>query len=247
MAAEPRVVESRPVVQRWLGAAALAFIASVNDQPEAKVVSLGLDLTLGAPLPLAAAPSSFPWLAGDALSLAALWSDGRNGPLDIRFARLDGKLAKTHETPLRAAPKDAVLGRMIKTSFGYLAAWEDTRSGQNEIHMALTDSTGTLVGSGLVEEPGTGDANWPNLAWNGSAAAIVYYQFRARAPQVFLSFVDAMGRRVANGSDAQVSRTPLGARARFPDVLWTGSEFAVAWIDERSGKPQLYFRRVTCR
>jgi hypothetical protein len=193
--------------------------------------------------------AAFPSLVGDGTTTAILWSDQRTGVFDIRFEKLGAQLQpQGAETVLRDATNDAQLGRMIQTSFGYLAAWEDGRSGNtNEIYAAITNASGVRQLETLVEEPGTGDANWPNMAWNGTAAGIVYYQFRGGSPQIFISFVDASGQRVGNGSDLQVSDTPGGARARFPDIEWTGTEFGVAWIDTRETSPQVYFARVNCQ
>lgn len=241
--------EARPVVTEAPGGIAVTWMSVTDGIESAHVGLLDGDLALTGPavrLGPATTRAVFPWIVGDAVSLAAVWSDGRDGVLDLRFARLDPQMDVMAEAPLRAASNDARLGRVIKTSFGYLAAWEDDRSGDNEIYMALTDSLGAKLVEGLVEEPMTGDANWPNMAWNGSEAGIVYYQWRGGTPQIYMSFVDAMGKRVGDGADVQVSRNPMGW-ARYPDVQWTGSEFGVAWIDTRDGAPQVYFNRVRCR
>jgi hypothetical protein len=191
--------------------------------------------------------ATFSWLAGDATSLAVLWSDSRTGKLDTRLARLDPQMAVTTEVPLRSAPNHARLGRVIKTGFGHLSAWEDNRTGRDEIYMALTDGGGAMMNELRVEEPGTSDAHGPNLAWTGKAAGIVYYQLRQLAPQIYLSYVDGTGARVGGGADVQVSRTPAGVLAGDPSVQWTGQELGVAWLDARDGARQVYFNRVTCK
>ena len=64
--------------------------------------------------------------------------------------------------------------------------------------MALVDPSGShALGGGLVEQANTGDADWPNISWDGSAAAIVYYQFRGGRPQIYMTFVDGTGARVS--------------------------------------------------
>jgi hypothetical protein len=216
------------------------YVAVVDD-------NLTLDSTIGTlRLGMPTASASFPWLAGDGSTLGAIWSDQRTGVLDIHFVALDAMLTPSHESVLRDATGDAQLGRLIQITSGYLAAWEDTRSNNtNEIYSAITDANGARQVEQLVEEPNTGDANWPNMAWNGTAAGIVYYQFRGGAPQIFISFVDATGARVGGGSDLRVSMST--GSARFPDVKWTGSEFGVAWVDSRDTVRQIYFAQVTCQ
>jgi hypothetical protein len=93
----------------------------------------------------------------------------------------------------------------------------------------------------------TGAANWPHLAWAGSSAGIAYYQFRSGGPQIFMTFIDALGARVGGAADAQISNTPPGAEAKYPDVQWTGSGFGILWVDTRDGHPELYFNQALCQ
>ena len=241
--------EARPSLTHGPTGLALAWIDSEQGVTTVRAGLLGSDLSLlGTPqrFGTTTADASYPSLVGDDLSLALVWSDGRAGQYDPRIAMLDPLLDVVSDVPLRTGqPGDGLLPRSIRTTFGYLTAWEDSRTGDNEIHMALTDTQGGMIADGTVEEPDTGDANWPNLAWSGVGAAAVYYQFRG-APQIYLSYIDATGKRIGGGADVQVSHAPAG-RARFPDVKWTGNDFGVAWIDTRSQTGQLYFNRVTCK
>ncbi len=190
----------------------------------------------------------WPWVAGDDGGLGIVWSDKSGGPYGVKYAALDpGSLAASDQTDIRGnATHDALLPRMIPTASGFLAAWEDMRGADNQIYMALVDPTGAPLGGGLVEEPNSGDANWPNMAWMGSAAAVVYYQWRDARPQIFMSFVDGTGARVAGKHDLQVTSGSSGW-SKYPDVAWNGSEFGVLYVDTRDGAPALWFARVTCQ
>jgi hypothetical protein len=176
-----------------------------------------------------------------------LWSDHRTNEFDIHFGALDPtKLDVSGDVAVRTGAKnDALLGRMIKTDVGYISAWEDMRASDNQIFFAITREDGSIVYEGLAEEPDSGDANWPNMAWTGSSAGIVYYQWRGSQPQIFISFIDGTGKRVGGLHDLQVSHTTR--TARFPDVKWNGTSFGVAWIDTRDGRPELYFAQVSCQ
>jgi hypothetical protein len=189
----------------------------------------------------------WPWLAGDDQVLGLVWSDEASTSYDAHFSPVDASsLATGGGKSLRNTTKgNALLPRMIRTGFGFFAAWEDTRDGGNQIYMALVDANGNMLGGGLVEEPDSGDANWPNMAWTGKEAGVVYYQWRGGQPQIFMSFVDATGARVAGRPDLQVSNGTAGW-SRFPDVAWTGSEFGVMYVDTRTGVPALWFQRVAC-
>jgi hypothetical protein len=197
---------------------------------------------------------AWPWLAGDGQTLGMIWSD-RSGPMgtggmpafQIHFAPVDAHTiaGASSATSLPGDGKnDQQLGRLIRTPFGFLAAWEDVGD-DNQIKMALLDGSGHPTGSGLVEEPNSGDANWPNMAWAGHAGGVVYYQWRANRPQIFMSFIDATGARVGGLHDVQVSRGTTGG-SKYPDVAWTGTEFGVIYVDSRDGPLELWFQRVGC-
>ena len=191
--------------------------------------------------------SGYPWLAGDAHGLGLLWSDNVSGQTDAYFSSVDDQMTLPAAQDVRGpdAVNAALLGRLALTDAGYLAAWEDLRSGETEIYTSVLAPTGERYAGGLVEEPNTGNANWPHIASGGSASAIVYYQYRGGRPQIFLTFIDANGARIGGSADAQISNTP--ARARFPDVAYTGNEFGVLWLDARDTTTELYFNHVDCK
>jgi hypothetical protein len=248
--------DARPVASPGPnGSIAVTWMDAVLGTPAVQMAMLDANLTLtSGPKRLAQSSSGagFPWIAGDGNRLALMWSDRRAGQFDTRFAFVEGDIATGSEVELRSKVQgDALLGRMIKTDFGYLATWEDRRIDDNQIFMALLDNEGHKIAEGLVPEPESGDANWSNMSWTGTAAGIVYYQWRwegpTTGPQIYISFVDASGKRVGPPHDFQVSSTPQGGAAKYPDVAWNGSEFGVMWIDSREDKPQLFFARVACK
>lgn len=197
-------------------------------------------------------PSStdgWPWLAADGHTLGLAWCDGNSASYDVRFEMLDpSKLTPSHTESLRGSVRNGgVLPRMVSTGQGFLAAWEDTRdTGSNQIFAAGVRDDGTHLGGGLVEQPNTGDANWPNIAWAGNAAAVVYYQWRDSRPQIFLTLLDDTGARIGGSGDLRVSNGDAGW-SKYPDIVWTGSDLGVMYVDTRDGSPALWFQRVSCK
>ena len=193
--------------------------------------------------------AGYPWLAGSSTALEVLYSatttqtDVFVSPITADTSTLTIGAANDIRDP--SAANQALLGRLTRTDFGYLASWEDHRSGEAEIYLGVLDATGKRYAGGLVEEPATGNANWSHQAWTGSAAGIVYYQYRSGRPQIFMTFIDQTGARIGGAADMQVSNTP--ASARFPSVQWDGSQFGVLWIDSRSSPVELYFNSAVCK
>jgi hypothetical protein len=241
--------QSRPVLSHAPGGGvAVAWMDSFQGKGGVQVALLDPSLKMTGPQRVAPTDvDGWPWIAGDDEALGVVWSDKASGPYDVHFATLDpASLATSPPSSLRGqAVNDALLPRMVRTSFGFIAAWEDMRGTDNQIYMARVDPSGRRLGGGLIEEPNSGDANWPNIAWTGESAGIVYYQWRDNRPQIFMSFIDQTGARVRGLSDLQVSNG-AGGWSKYPDVAWTGSQFGVMYVDDRDGAPALWFQRVTC-
>jgi hypothetical protein len=250
-----RLQQARPVLAHApRGKVALAWMDQFDDGSQGSQVALvdpsSLQVTAQQRI---SSPDvvGWPWIAGDDQTLGVVWRDQATKPAgttyDIPFATLDpDSLELSASESLRGTGTSlANLPRMIRTTGGFLAAWEDQRSGDNEIFMSVVDDMGGEVGGGLVEEPGSGDANWPNMAWTGQSAGVVYYQWRDSRPQIFMSLVDAAGARVRGLHDLQVSNGQSGW-SKYPDVVWNGHEFGVMYVDTRDGNAALWFQRVSC-
>jgi hypothetical protein len=245
-------IQARPVLANtpgghlavtWMdgeGAAGGAQVALVDPHSLATIQQQRIDPS---------AADGWPWLAGDEHGLGLVWCDGDGTNYDVQFESLDpAHLTPSHRLSLRGKARNGgLLPRMISTGFGFLAAWEDLRNRDyNQIFAASVGYDGTLsqIG-GLMEEPDTGDANWPNLVWAGNAAAVVYYQWRDSRPQIYLTLISAAGTRFPGAADLRVSNGGSGS-SKFPSVAWTGSEFGVMYVDTRDGAPALWFQRVSC-
>jgi hypothetical protein len=179
-------------------------------------------------------------LAGAGDKLGALWSAGSQ----IGFARLTTPLRAeqvAHPALFRSATGRANLPRLTAADGGaFFATWEDTRAGNGNESVRLTriSKEGT-PGAELEISPAGGSANYPDVAWLGSAAAVVYYQFRDGPPAIYLSLVSPDLRRI--GDELKVSGH--GA-ARFPRAAWGDGTLGVAYA-QRSGPVHLAL--VSCK
>jgi hypothetical protein len=242
--------QSRPVLSHAPGGqVAVTWMDSFEGKGGVQVALLDpTTLHVSGPQRVAASDvDGWPWLAGDDRTLAMTWSDKATGPYDIHFAAIDpSSLTVSVPRSVRGpARNDALLPRMTRTSFGFFAAWEDQRGSDTQIYMALVDSSGNHLAGGLVEEPNSGEADWPNVAWTGHDAGVVYYQWRESRPQIYLSFIDGKGSRVGGLGDLRISGGS-GGWSKYPDIVWTGTEFGVMYVDTRTGKPALWFQRASC-
>jgi len=244
-------IQARPVLANAPGGhVAVAWMDADGDAGGAEVALVDLQslATMQQQRLDPSAADGWPWVAGDDQSLGVAWCDGDGTNYDVKYESLDpASLATSHVQSLRGKARNGgMLPRMISTGHGFLAAWEDMRNPDyNQIFAAAVTDDGTLSADGLVEQPNTGDANWPGLAWAGNAAAVVYYQFRDSRPQIFLTLTNAEGVRIPGSSDLRVSNGGSGT-SKYPWVVWTGSELGVMYVDTRDGAPALWFQRISC-
>lgn len=117
--------------------------------------------------------------------------------------------------------------------------------GQNRLAFARVDA----VDKSVPVHVGVGAAavrpSRPRLAWNSwrNEFGIVWTDERAGAPAVYFALVRPDGAGI--GADVRISANPEGSRADAPRVVWAEGAFALAWSDDRSGKREIYFARVS--
>ena len=164
--------------------------------------------------------ATFPAVAGAGADLGVAWSEGGA----VKFS----KVSATSLTPGNPVSHEATAQNLAMASGDghFLVAWEDTRSGEEEIYVTFGDDSG---GDEVIAELEGGSANWPSVAWIGDYAAVAYYQFRDGPPRIYLSFVDADLGHV--GEDVQVAEEA----ARFPALSWSGDRLGIAWAVKDGG------------
>jgi hypothetical protein len=171
---------------------------------------------------------------GDA-ELALAWSNGAT----LSFARATnpgGAPQMMNGATMRTGPGEAKLPRVAAGGGQWFVAWEDTRSGAERVYLSRVDGNDKPLGEVRVEED-EGSANWPDVAWTGTHAAVAYYQFQDGPPAVYLKLYTP---------DLSVATSPIklsGKNARFPAVTVAGAELGVAWSIKDGG---VEFVRVAC-
>jgi hypothetical protein len=176
--------------------------------------------------------ATFPSVAAEGGQAALAWVTDSA----IAFARPRSGSASLD--PIFHAVAVAKLPRVALGGDDAFIAWEDTRSGLEQIRMIGVSEQGGLSEEALVSRS-QGSANWPSLAWTGRGLAVAYYQFRDGPPAIFVSL---MGRDLEPlGADLKVSGN---APARFPAVAWTGRELGIAYAENDRG---VRLSRAICR
>jgi hypothetical protein len=142
------------------------------------------------------------------------------------------------------AASDFVYAGWNGTQFGL--AWGDTRDGagmKGEIYFAALDARGARTGGDVRITTTTGVSTHPALAWNGSRYGLVYSDDTPGNLELYFQLLEANGALV--GGPTRL--TTAAGSSDWADVVWTGTEFAVVFTDERVSvaNADIYFVRVS--
>lgn len=122
------------------------------------------------------------------------------------------------------------------TGSGYGTAWREGA----QIGFVRLDEAGEVV-EPFSRTAGT-SAGSPDVVWTGDQYAVAWEDGRNGRDEIYFARFDSGG--VQLGPDVRVTDAP-GFKG-FPSLVWTGSEFAVAWSDQRSQQYvwEVYFTRI---
>jgi hypothetical protein len=84
---------------------------------------------------------------------------------------------------------------------------------------------------------------WPAAAWTGSQIGIFFEDCRTNRQHDYLW--GHVTSSTGSSSTSDVRLDTGGNRQKYPAAAWSGSEFGVAWQDERDGGFEIYFKRVS--
>jgi hypothetical protein len=127
---------------------------------------------------------------------------------------------------------------------GFGLAWQDTRDGaamKGDIYFTTLDKRGARQGGDVRVSNTPGVSTHPALAFTGSRWGLVYADDSVDNLELYYRALSTTGQPL--GAPVRLTSAPLDSD--WPDVVWTGTEFATVWEDERAGsnKRDLYFMR----
>jgi hypothetical protein len=132
-----------------------------------------------------------------------------------------------------------------KGESGFGLVWQDKRGGSaGQIYFAELSNQGVRVSNTDRRVSNTeGTSTHPALAWNGDSWGLVYADnMEGSEFQLYFRKLNASGQPSASA----VRVTQSSGNSDWPDVVWTGEEYAIAYDDQRAGrgKHDIYFQRL---
>jgi hypothetical protein len=85
-----------------------------------------------------------------------------------------------------------------------------------------------------------GSSRIPSLAWSGTEWGVAWEDVRDGNFEIYFTRVSAAGAEV--GGDVRVTDDPAVSSA--PVLAWSGTEWGLAWDEERDGNREIYFATI---
>jgi hypothetical protein len=172
--------------------------------------------------------SQHPSLAWSGTDLAVAWMDRRaGGTFDVYFMRFDTDgLALSEEVRVTDGTANSANPRLIWTGTEHVLAWEE-RNANAEIRVARLDPSGAVVGEPTVFGATPGGSSDQQIVWTGSELGVAWGDGREGRFQVFFARLDSSG--ALTGEETPL--TDAGVEAVPYSLVWTGTDFTVAYVD----------------
>jgi hypothetical protein len=118
---------------------------------------------------------------------------------------------------------------LVWTGSGFVAAWLQSGPDAYGIHMAAVRASGEGVEWETSVAELDGGESEPSLVWTGSELGLAWDSWQEEYPEIYFTRFSAAGERLMDS--VRITYDPW--LSTCPHMSWTGSEFAIAWVDTR--------------
>jgi hypothetical protein len=187
--------------------------------------------------------SSTPSLVWTGTEYGVLWNDGPNNSSAVDFLRL-GASGAALGTPLQVPTqlKAEVNSALVWTGAQYALAWTDTRnSGQWDVYTATLSPLGTKSSADNNITPVSNGSGSPSIAWSGTGFGTAWHDNRDGNWEIYFARLNTAA---ATKLGAEVRITSNNQWSRTPWVVWSATDWGLAWTDNRDGNYEIYMSRV---
>jgi MYXO-CTERM domain-containing protein len=193
------------------------------------------------------AAQAHPAVAFDGTNYLVVWEDGA-ATRDIYGTRVStaGVVLDPSAIGISTDPNDQASPAIAYDGTNYLVAWADWRNNSTaDIYGSRVSRTGSVMDPAGSQLAGGAEAQMdPALAFDGTNYLLVWSDYQT------FPFTNLIARRVRT-SGTPLDNSPIAVSAadghqQQASVVYTGTEFLVAWQDGRSGTgTDIYGARVT--
>lgn len=187
--------------------------------------------------------SYYPAIVWDGDGYGVVWQDERDGNREVYFSQLDSSgIEIVNDTRITSNSSSSEYPDICWTGNEYGIVWYDLRDTNNEIYFTRVSNSGMEIGDDVRVTSNDQSSIYPSIAWTGSEYGIAWQDSRDGNPEIYYGRISSTGSRL--GSDLRVTRD--SSNSYNPDIARTGTDFGIAWHDNRDGNSEIYFQRVGC-
>jgi hypothetical protein len=189
------------------------------------------------------AGSGDPSLAWNGSEFGVAWVDVRNGDSQMYFDRLsESSIQLGPETRMAYMPRVSEYPSTIWTGSEFAVSWHGYfGSFDYEIFFARISADGSSVISEHQVTNNPKFSRYPSLVWTNTEYGICWQDNRIGVSNIYFTRINPYGNKI--GPDIMITNHQATAFVLWPSLVWTGSEFAVVWTDQRDGNNEIYFAR----
>ncbi len=173
---------------------------------------------------------------------ALTWIDRRSDSTGIYFTRVSAAgLEVGDERRLTEATTSSDYPSLVWNSAGFGLGWTEYRDGSRQIYFMELSATGEPDGEVIRVTDGDRDRYHTSLAWTGSEYGLAWTDHRESAVGIYYALI---------APDTFVTEDILWVSEGFatdapPSIVWTGSEFVVAWQSRFDPERKIVAARIT--
>ncbi len=172
------------------------------------------------------------------------WPDDRYANNEIFFQRMTASLTKTGAAVrISSNSEDSKRPDIAWSGSEYGVAWDDYRDGNAEIYFRIVGPAGSLVTPETRLTFNSSYSYRPKVAWNGSEYGITWYDYRdvGTCSETYFTRVSAGGTQLQ--ANQRISYN--GGCSWGQDIVWSGSEYGLAWYQPMDGYDEIFFTRIS--
>lgn len=145
---------------------------------------------------------------------------------------------------------------LVWSGSGYGIVWHDYRKGGGpEVYFAKADQAGKkTVNDVMLSSNNINKISYsPAIAWTGSQYGVVWSEYSRldseNANGCYLYFARLNADGVKQGENISITSDNYGTCPSQPSIVWTGSEYGIAWHENRQGaeNSRVYFTHLNAQ
>jgi uncharacterized protein (DUF608 family) len=190
--------------------------------------------------------SSSPSLVWTGMEYGVAWAHDYGRNTDIYFARIStAGVKQDSDVRITNVTGNSVCPSLVWNGIEYGLSWVDERNSlEGEIYFARLNDDGTKIASDIRITNASSYSEHPSLVWTGTEYGVVWEDARDGIRAIYFARISASG--VKQGPDIKITNpTGVLGGSFHPSLVWTGTEYGLAWQEFVDINYKIYFTRIS--